>query len=690
MNHPRRLLRFRSFLQSRQAILDTGRLLAIAMIAGFGGTHLAAGATLLVAPADATISASENPGSISDGANGATPPPLYRSIQSAIDHARPGDIIQVSPGVYHENLQFPHSGRPAEPITLTGAPGAIIDGGTTQKLDWQPAPDIAPGVWRTPIDFPVFTIAANGKLVTTLDEKRTDPDREHRPRDNIRWPDAFRNGIGPSGWDGVKALALYRRKARELLLRFQGDLDPRTIDLAVAPRTPLITIKGASHIVIRGLALRNAAYGVHVTDATDIVVEQCAIGPIDFGVHLDEGSERVTIRHNEIWMAPYAGADPRQPGQWDAWSACKNGGFYDRYAVRICNSRGHHEVHDNLVRDHWDGIESGAPGTPEQNPDVHVHHNRLVNIFDDAFETSGGQIGSRWHDNIIENSRVAIRIKDPAAGPLYIYRNLFLNNQQDIRNYAGSKGAVPGVEVWVYHNTSTSIAAYNMNYVAGTTITTNGFHFLNNLYWTRAWLHKANSSKTAYPPPDWLGDYNLYARSTVAHPRPGETPFSPNDLVSLDKQWTEALDMARIAGRDTHSLWLSPPPPPALLMQAQATFHLKTIARPAPPVLISRQSPNANSPIVSPDTSKANAPTSARSNMANQCPVFRAPLPYQNKNYNLTQPNHTSSNEKNKPAHLDYSSTRPCTPLCPDCHLDRGGGQRPMVNRWQLAERYSP
>lgn len=181
MNHPRRLLRFRSFLQSRQAILDTGRLLAIAMIAGFGGTHLAAGATLLVAPADATISASENPGSISDGANGATPPPLYRSIQSAIDHARPGDIIQVSPGVYHENLQFPHSGRPAEPITLTGAPGAIIDGGTTQKLDWQPAPDIAPGVWRTPLDFPVFTIAANGKLVTTLDEKRTDPDREHRP-----------------------------------------------------------------------------------------------------------------------------------------------------------------------------------------------------------------------------------------------------------------------------------------------------------------------------------------------------------------------------------------------------------------------------------------------------------------------------------------------------------------------------
>jgi hypothetical protein len=482
----------------------------------------------------------------------------FHTLQAALDHATPGDTLDIHPGIYHEYLRITHGGRPGAPLTLAARPGAIIDGGTTQKIDWQPAPDITPGVYRAPLDFHAYTIAANGKLVTTLNESRTDPDQEPRAGDNIRWPDAFRDGIGPSGWDGVKALALYRHKARELLLRFQGDLDPRTLDLAVAPRTPLITIDGASHIVIRGLALRNAAFGVFVTRAADVIVEHCAIGPIDYGVHMDEDSEHVTLRHNEIWMAPYAGADPRQPGEWDAWIACKTGGYYDRYAVRIARSRGHHEIHDNLVHDHWDGIESGYPGTPEQNTGVHVHHNRLVNIFDDGIETSGGQTGNRWHDNLIENTRVAIRIKDPAAGPLYIYRNLFLRNIQDFRNWAGTDGPVPGVEVWVYHNTVTSSGAYNMNYAPGTRITTSGYHFLNNLFWTRVWLTRNNTRNVTYPAPDWQGDYNLYARSTPAHPRPLETPFpTKTTLAELDQQWADALAMARAAGRDTHALWLA-------------------------------------------------------------------------------------------------------------------------------------
>ncbi|AHF91411.1 hypothetical protein OPIT5_15480 [Opitutaceae bacterium TAV5] len=504
-------------------------------------------ATLVVDPAAAAVEPAGSAGN------------TFRTLQTALDRAQPGDTIDIRPGIYREHLRLTRGGRPGAPVTLAGRPGAILDGSIAGRLDWQPAPDIAPGVWRAPLDFHAFTIAANGKLVTTLDEKRTDPSREKqlRPRDNIRWPAAFRDGIGPSGWEGVKALALYRHEARELLLRFQQNLDPRTLDLAIAPKTPLITIDGASHVVVRGLALRNAAYGVHVTRAADVIVEHCAIGPIDFGLHLGEGSERVTLRHNEIWMAPYAGADPRQPGQWDAWQACKSGGYYDRYAVRIASSRGHHEIHDNLIRDHWDGIQSGFPGTPEENAAVHVHHNRLVNIFDDGFETSGGQTGSRWHDNLIENARVAVRIKDPAAGPLYIYRNLFLRNLQDFRNWAGKDGPVPGVQVRIYHNTSTSGAAYNMSYAAGSTITTPGFHFHNNLFWTRTWLRRDNAARVTYPPPDWQGDYNLYARSTPAHPRPGEAPFTPQNLADLDRNWADARALAQQAGRDIHALWLT-------------------------------------------------------------------------------------------------------------------------------------
>lgn len=452
------------------------------------------------------------------------------SIQDALDRAQAGDTVHLRPGVYRERVKFTRGGAYGKPLTLEGEPGAIIDGSAPVPLDWQPAADVAPGVWRARVPFPVFTLTADGKIVTMLREDRVRPGAAKSPA--WEWPAIFRNGVGPSGWSGVKALALYLPAKKEILLRFQGDRDPRQLPLTIAPREPVVRVNGADRCVVRGLTLRNAAYGVRIERSLGSVVEQCTLGPVDYGVWLDRGADRCTIRFNEMFMNPYAGADPHQrPGSWDNWQAHKTGGHYDRYGVEIANTAGGHEVHDNDIHDDWDGIEDR--GEPGENRGLRIHHNRIFNCSDDGLEPNGAEEDCQWHDNIVRRCICGFRIKDPLAGPLYAYRNIFLENGEDFRNYMDF-AAKPAV-VFAYHNTCTASGAVSSSKVNG--IGTPNYHYLNNLFWCRYWF--LNSSATE---PNWHGDFNVIARH------------------EKDSRWPRMRALAARLKLDEHSLWTEADP----------------------------------------------------------------------------------------------------------------------------------
>lgn len=490
----------------------------------------------------------------SPGADGSERAP-FGSVQAALDRAGAGDTVRLRAGVYRERVAFKNGGRHGAPVTLEGEPGAILDGSYEVTLDWQPAPDVAPGTWRAKVDQPVRVLVAEGKSVTML---RDDWVRVGKARHGEQWeyPNLFHNGVGPSGWEAVRALALYRFKERELLVRFQGDLDPRTMDIAVGPvaENPIVEINGVDRCVVRGLTLRNAGGGVRIQRSLGSVVEDCVIGPVDEGVRLRAGADRATIRFNEIFWNPYGENRPKAPGSWDHWTAHKRGGWSDKHAISIWGSAGGHEIHDNLIRNHWDGISVG-PGDREDDPGLRVHHNRISTLVDDGIETNGAQVDCRWHDNLIEGTLCAIRLKAPDYGPFYVYRNILLDNKEDLRNFGrkdnthrlnpktgewetrhvgrGSPEILPAV-AYIYHNTGTANAAIVSNGVYG--IGVPNYHYFNNLFWCETWFSAVPRANPSIDP-NWKGDHNVYFRR-------GDSP-----------RWAGGEAMAHRLGLDLHGVF---------------------------------------------------------------------------------------------------------------------------------------
>jgi hypothetical protein len=476
-----------------------------------------------------------------DSASGTKASP-YRTVQAALDRAEPGDAIHLAPGVYRERVAFRRGGASGALVVLQGEPGAILDASDPVSLKWTPAADVAEGAWQAPIDQRVITVTAGNKIVTILNQRRVDPEhvqktlekgpdpdaRGIRPEnvldENWTWPRLFERGVGKTGWTGVKALAMYDEEESRLLLRFEGDLDPRDMAITVAPREPAILIEGCDHCVVRGLEIRNGWEGVRIENSAECIVETCTIGPIDFGVFLAEGAKDCVIRHNEITMAPYSGASPYLEGSSDNWLAHKVGGFWDRIGIDMRHTAGGHEVHDNWIHDHWGGIQD--IGKVGENRALNVHHNRISVISDDGLEPNGAEENCRWHDNIVEGCICGFRIKNVRRGPLFAYRNIFFDNKEDYRNFHADYPA----EVYVYHNTSTSRSAVTNNKVQGDG--TPNYYFFNNLFWCERWWSGHDVE------PNWHGCGNVFVRR-------GDS-----------RRWKTTRQLAAELGIDQNSTWI--------------------------------------------------------------------------------------------------------------------------------------
>ena len=420
----------------------------------------------------------------SEGGDGSKNKP-FSKIQQGLDKAMPGDTVELLPGVYYERVKFPRSGKFGKPIRLNGPRTAVISGAVHFEQKWQKIPQYGPNAWHTKVPAIFFPksvshkgsglVASPDGLIIQLYEKRVGNLKNAFKDDHNTWyaPELLTKGIGKSGMHFIKALAMYRHKQSDVIVSFGDGRDVSKENLIFSPPLPAVVIENVNRCVVSGITIKNSYLGVLVKNSLGRVIENCRIMQSDRGIELADNSDRCTIRFCDISMDTIFGCNPWPRGSWDAWKGHKIGGFWDRIAINIRNTKGGHQIHDNYLHNHWGGVQDIG-----NNPDLNVHHNRIKDIEDDALEPNGSNKNCHWHHNHITDSRCGFRIKCIQNGPMYAYGNVFYNNKEDFRNYKNH--LFPESIGFIYHNTSNSSVGVKNNSVKTSGL--KNFHYLNNIF----------------------------------------------------------------------------------------------------------------------------------------------------------------------------------------------------------------
>ena len=223
-----------------------------------------------------------------------------------------------------------------------------------------------------------------------------------------------------------------------------------------------IEIRGASHVVLDGLQVRNAEkHGVYLLRASHCVVQNMQIYDNGYwNLIISKGGEsagRHLIQYNHVAdkvHGKFVFSYRRQPG-------------VTYYGIQQDNQGGWGTtIRGNVVEGHVDGImssgdESMLRDVPEDHPDVlskwvnrevDVYDNVIRNHRDDAIEADGICVNQRVFRNLLVRSQNATSVSPAGPGPFFFVRNLMIDYQE-----GGAKlntGAGRGVirNIYYYHN----------------------------------------------------------------------------------------------------------------------------------------------------------------------------------------------------------------------------------------------
>jgi hypothetical protein len=106
--------------------------------AGIGAMIVFASAALLYAPRQSGAHAKPTTYYVSlaggDASGGTAPDAPLKTIQRAVDLAQPGDVIELAPGAYFQDIVSKRGGTAAAPITIRGPADAVIKGGGQSRI----------------------------------------------------------------------------------------------------------------------------------------------------------------------------------------------------------------------------------------------------------------------------------------------------------------------------------------------------------------------------------------------------------------------------------------------------------------------------------------------------------------------------------------------------------------------------
>jgi parallel beta-helix repeat protein len=266
--------------------------------------------------------------------------PVSASIQAAVDAAKPGDIVVVPPGTYHETVTILKDN-----ITIVGPESAIIDAtGFTNGIHvgadiFAPSPNPACPATATRnftlIGLTVRNAEQNGIFLSGVNGFTIA---------NGRYIDNGEYGTYPSCSNNGQIVLNYAKGGADTCLYIGNDVEVSLTGNQATGCTVGIQIVNSSDVTVRGNSLRGNTAGILAivdpfnprTETSDVLVSnnvvaknnlpnaspEADIGRIPSGTGiLNVGSDRMTIRNNTvtgnntfgigITANPEASQDPR-------------------------------------------------------------------------------------------------------------------------------------------------------------------------------------------------------------------------------------------------------------------------------------------------------------------------------------------------------------------------------------------
>ena len=465
------------------------------------------------------------------------------TIAAAAKRAMPGDTVKIAPGIYREQIVFRKSGKAKLPITFTGTRGengeflTIVEAPGKVIANWSPAPEVASGVWKTPLPKRPDLVMMDGRMIALINPhtmalaRRTPLPSEID--EAMLWSRFGADCRRLAGFDLlslppeilVKHQYFGKRKERfwEVLGNVlagwdKGFLYVRFSDGDVPQKHTFTASNGegfilhGSHLVFKDLQMRGSRRQFRIRGkSSHNTIDSCFLKHGGGRVRIDKGAEYTTVK-NSIMTAGFIRSDLFQ---LRSAGDMRGGLLYLIFKyiigaassddVGVHDSGNHTLISGNFIMQGLIGINAAGVGCEVK--DNVVREMSSVGIC--TFATVTG----RFHDNLVMNCGIPLRIHDlrgvRAKREEFHYRNLFVQSRNagsqiyvhceshrwgpDMVNFEkGTRRYLenppdpvdPG-KIWIYHNTFWGghdlNPGFTVRYLAARFRATMPFVFINNV-----------------------------------------------------------------------------------------------------------------------------------------------------------------------------------------------------------------
>jgi hypothetical protein len=460
-------------------------------------------------------------------------------IGPALETAPPGAVVRLKPGLYREYVTITRT------ASLVGEEGAVIDPAEPLVASWESAAGgLGKGVYRAAVGRRPYALFIDGKSVAQLNDERPEPADEAGP---WFWKRVIVSGPQDAGLGIIRGLWMYREDEHAVYMHLEGDESPASRACSVLwTSTAAVTIRDAREARLQGLEIRHGYNGVVIAGTSDhcsILGCRVSLWEKD-GILLKDAAAGCLIERNEVFRAGYEDVDVfvLSPQTYDqVWRVHKDAGMWDRVGILVWGAGSGNRIHANRVYDVFDGIDVHTPegywyldrvdANPMQNTGTEVWDNTIEDIRDSGIELGGSVRDVKVHHNFLRNTLGGIRYKSPRFGPIYIYRNVLVDNQH---NFWYSMDDSPA-EGYVYHNTVIGGDAFLRfgGWKVDKLIGAQNWHYLNNLSLAlQGFYHPRGSSPL---PIQFLADYNVSIN--------GGQPYPDNPYRDTHSRYVESVDL---------------------------------------------------------------------------------------------------------------------------------------------------